>query len=122
VAEESPNLQGESLNVRGAYLHAFTDAIQSAAIVVVGLVMWTTGFWLLDPLASVLIAALLFWSGGQILWEASSGVVGRTVTLRRLKALRVVQVRQAGRHRYYQLDLQHVETLLSVCLDHVRTG
>jgi cobalt-zinc-cadmium efflux system protein len=63
--------KGESLNVRGAYLHAFTDAIQSAAIVVVGIVMWATGFWLLDPLVSLLIAGLLFWSGGQILWEAS---------------------------------------------------
>jgi ArsR family transcriptional regulator, lead/cadmium/zinc/bismuth-responsive transcriptional repressor len=42
--------------------------------------------------------------------------------LRRLKALRVVERRQAGRYRYYQLDDEHVETLLSMCLDHVRTG
>ena len=63
--------QGESLNVRGAYVHAFTDALQSAAIVVVGLVMWATRLWILDPLVSLLIVALLLYSGGHVLWEAT---------------------------------------------------
>jgi cobalt-zinc-cadmium efflux system protein len=63
--------QGESLNVRGAYLHAFTDAIQSAAIVVVGILMWVTRLWILDPVVSLLIVGLLLWSGGHILWEAT---------------------------------------------------
>jgi DNA-binding transcriptional ArsR family regulator len=40
--------------------------------------------------------------------------------LRRLKALRVVRLRKAGRHRFYQLDDDHIATLLSVCLDHVK--
>ena len=40
--------------------------------------------------------------------------------LRRLKALHVVSLRKAGRHRFYQLDDDHVATLLSVCLDHVK--
>lgn len=42
--------------------------------------------------------------------------------LRRLRTLRVVRMRKAGRYRYYQLDDSHVETLLSVCIDHVRGG
>mgnify|MGYP001612602169 CR=1 FL=1 len=42
--------------------------------------------------------------------------------LRRLKVLRVVRMRQAGRHRFYVLDDDHVETLLAVCLEHVRGG
>lgn len=42
--------------------------------------------------------------------------------LRRLRDLRIVRLRQEGRHRYYRLDDDHVETLLSVCLDHVRNG
>jgi cobalt-zinc-cadmium efflux system protein len=62
---------GESLNVRGAYVHAATDAVQSAAVVVVGLVMWWTGWWVLDPIVSVAIAVLITWSGGKIVWEAT---------------------------------------------------
>lgn len=42
--------------------------------------------------------------------------------LRRLRALRVVRIRQEGRHRYYHLDDAHVTTLLDVCLEHVTIG
>jgi len=63
--------KGESLNVKGAYVHAATDAVQSAAVVVVGLAMWWTGWWLLDPIVSLAIAALVAYSGGKIVWEAS---------------------------------------------------
>ncbi|MFH2009379.1 MAG: cation diffusion facilitator family transporter [bacterium] len=62
---------GESLNVKGAYVHAATDAVQSAAVVVVGLAMMATGWWLLDPVVSILIAVLIAWSGGKLAWEAT---------------------------------------------------
>ncbi len=42
--------------------------------------------------------------------------------LRRLRSLRIARMRAEGRFRYYQLDDDHVKTLLSVCLDHVRGG
>jgi len=42
--------------------------------------------------------------------------------LRRLRTLRIARMRAQGRFRYYQLDDDHIETLLSVCLDHVRGG
>jgi cobalt-zinc-cadmium efflux system protein len=63
--------KGESLNVKGAYVHAATDAVQSGAVVVVGLAMWWTGWWLLDPIVSLAIAVLITWSGGKIVWEAT---------------------------------------------------
>jgi len=40
--------------------------------------------------------------------------------LRRLRLLRVVRRRQVGRRRLYQLDDEHVATLLAVCIEHVR--
>ena len=63
--------KGESLNVKGAYIHAATDAVQSGAVVVVGVTMMLTGWWILDPIVSVLIALLIAWSGGRIVWEAT---------------------------------------------------
>jgi len=62
---------GESLNARGAYLHAATDAVQSAGVVATGIVLMTTGWWLLDPLVSIAISLLIAWSGGRVVWEAT---------------------------------------------------
>ncbi len=62
---------GESLNAKGAYVHAATDAVQSAGVVIAGLLMMATGYWRLDPLISVAIAGLIVWSGGKIVWEAT---------------------------------------------------
>ena len=50
---------GEGNNVKGAYVHAATDAVQSAAVVAVGIAMWLTGWWLLDPIVSLAIAVLI---------------------------------------------------------------
>ena len=49
----------ESLNMRGAFLEVLGDMFGSAAAIVAGLVIATTGFLRADPLASLLIAALI---------------------------------------------------------------
>jgi cobalt-zinc-cadmium efflux system protein len=61
---------GESLNVRGAYLHALTDAAQSIGVIVTGLIIYWTDFYLADPLISFIIALAIVWSGGKIVVEA----------------------------------------------------
>ncbi|MCP4680096.1 MAG: cation transporter [Deltaproteobacteria bacterium] len=61
---------GESLNVRGAYVHALTDAIQSLGVIIAGLVIMFTGFVLIDPLISIIISVMIIWSGGKIVVEA----------------------------------------------------
>lgn len=47
------------LNVRGAYLHMVADAAVSLGVVVSALVMAVTGWLWLDPLTSLLIAAVI---------------------------------------------------------------
>lgn len=49
----------ESLNVRGAYLEVLGDALGSIAVIVSALVIVLTGWNLADPLASLVIAALV---------------------------------------------------------------
>ncbi|RJF93515.1 cation diffusion facilitator family transporter [Sphingomonas cavernae] len=50
------------LNIRGAYLHMAADAGVSAGVVIAGLLMlWTGALWI-DPLVSLLIAGVIFWS------------------------------------------------------------
>ena len=49
----------ESMNVRGAYLEVLGDALGSVAVLVSAAVILTTGWYAADPVASLLIAAMI---------------------------------------------------------------
>lgn len=54
------------LNIRGAFLHMAADALVSAGVVVAGgLTLWMGWVWL-DPVTSLLIAAVILWSTGNL--------------------------------------------------------
>lgn len=58
------------LNVRGAFLHMLADAAVSAAVVIAGLLMLLTGWLWLDPLASLIVCAVIIWSSWSLLRES----------------------------------------------------
>ena len=58
------------LNVRGAYLHMMADAAVSVGVVVSALVMAVTGWLWLDPLTSLVIAAVIAWSAWGLLVDS----------------------------------------------------
>ena len=51
------------LNIRGAYLHMAADAGVSLGVVAAALLIMLTGWLWLDPAISLVIAAVVFWSG-----------------------------------------------------------
>lgn len=51
------------LNIRGAYLHMVADAGVSLGVVVAAGIIMLTGWLWLDPAISLVIAAVVFWSG-----------------------------------------------------------
>ncbi len=57
------------INIRGAYLHMVSDAAVSAGVVVAGIVIWLTGIGWIDPLVSLVIAALILWQTWGLLRE-----------------------------------------------------
>ena len=61
----------ESLNVRGAFLHVATDVAAFAGTAVAGALILVTGWDRFDPLASLAVAALIFWSSANLLRESS---------------------------------------------------
>jgi cobalt-zinc-cadmium efflux system protein len=61
----------ESLNVRGAFLHVTTDLAAFAGTAVAGAVILTTGWDQADPIASIAVAALIFWSSYSLLREST---------------------------------------------------
>ena len=61
----------ENLNIRGAYLHVLSDLFGSLGAVVGGIVILTTGWTLVDPVISVLIALLILVSAWHLVREAA---------------------------------------------------
>jgi cobalt-zinc-cadmium efflux system protein len=61
----------ESLNVRGAFLHVATDLAAFVGTAVAGALVLATGWSRFDPIASLLVAALMFWSAYGLLREST---------------------------------------------------
>jgi cobalt-zinc-cadmium efflux system protein len=61
----------ESLNVRGAFLHLATDLAAFAGTAVAGAIVLATGWNRADPVASLVVAGLIFWSSYSLLREST---------------------------------------------------
>lgn len=61
-----------SLNVRAAYIHMAGDALSSAAVVIAGLIVKTTGWTLADPIVSIMIALFILRSSWGIIGDATN--------------------------------------------------
>ena len=62
--------QKDDINIRGAFLHMMADAGVSAGVVAGGIVIYFSGLNWIDPLLSLLIVCLIFWSTWGLLSEA----------------------------------------------------
>jgi cobalt-zinc-cadmium efflux system protein len=60
----------ESLNVKGAFLHVLTDTLGSVAAISAGLIMYFTGWYQADPIASMLVGLLILYSSSKLLRES----------------------------------------------------
>lgn len=60
----------DNLNVRSALLHVLGDAAASAGVILGGIVMSVTHWYIIDPLLSVLIALVISWGAWRIVKEA----------------------------------------------------
>jgi cobalt-zinc-cadmium efflux system protein len=60
-----------SLNVRSAFLHVTTDVAAFAGTALAGALILLTGWDRFDPLASLAVAGLIFWSSAVLLRDSS---------------------------------------------------
>lgn len=58
-----------NLNLRGAWLHVLTDTLGSLQALIAGGLIWAFGWNLADPIASLLISALVVYSSWSLLRE-----------------------------------------------------
>ncbi len=62
--------RNDDLNVRGAYLHMAADAAVSLGVVIAGALMLATGRTWIDPVVSLVIAAVIVWGTWGLLKES----------------------------------------------------
>jgi cobalt-zinc-cadmium efflux system protein len=68
----------ESLNIEAAFRHVVADLLGSAGVVVAAVVIVTTGWTLVDPLISLVIALLIVWSAWGVLRDSTAILMEET--------------------------------------------
>lgn len=59
--DRSGNVKREiDLNMHGAYLEVLSDTLGSVGIIIAGIIIYLTGFYLADPIVSILLALFIF--------------------------------------------------------------
>ncbi len=62
--------KGTSLNMKTAFLHMLYDALSSVVVIIGGVVMLWTGWYVIDVILSAAIALMIFWSSWLVIKEA----------------------------------------------------
>ncbi len=80
--------RSKDLNIRGAFLHMAADTLVSVGVVVSGIVIHYTGWYVLDPVVGIVIALIIAWSTRGLLLEScrmSIDAVPRSVDMKGLE-------------------------------------
>ncbi len=114
----------DSLNVRGALLHVLGDLLGSAAAIVAALVILATGWTLIDPILSLLVALLVLKSAvsllrrsGHVLMEGRPGNLDAADVARTIAAT-VPQVGSVHHVHIWSLSPGRPIMTLHACVDH----
>ncbi len=60
-----------SLNIKAAYWHIIGDTISSVGVIVAGVIILVTGWYVLDPVIAVFIGGIILWGAVRIVRESA---------------------------------------------------
>ena len=99
-----------SMNIRAAYLHVIGDLLGSVAVIVAAVLVRWQGWLIADPIASLLMTALIVVGAWRLVKEAVDVLLEATPAHIELDALRRTMAAVRGVHEVHDL---HVWTLTS---------
>lgn len=112
--------QGHDINTRGAYLHMLADTLVSAGVVISGLVITFTGWNIIDPIVSLMIAAVILISTWDLLKESirmSIDAVPENVDIDEIKEL-IEQVE--GVNEVHHIHIWPISTTETALTAHIK--
>jgi cobalt-zinc-cadmium efflux system protein len=59
-----------NLNVKGAFLHMWSDTLSSVGVIAAGAIIFVTGRTIADPIISISIGVLILRGAGGLVWES----------------------------------------------------
>ncbi|MEZ4474946.1 MAG: cation diffusion facilitator family transporter [bacterium] len=101
---------GNDANRRGAYLHLLADAAVSAGVVVVGVLVWVTGWRILDPLISLGIGVVILKTAWGLLREAFDLATDAAPAHVDVQAVRATLEGAPGVHAVHELHIWAMST------------
>jgi cobalt-zinc-cadmium efflux system protein len=107
------------LNIRGAFLHMAADAAVSLGVVISGAVIWRFGLNWVDPMISMVIAAVIFFSTWDLLRDSLNlavDAVPRKVDPARVREFLLAQPGVAGMHDLHIWAMSTTDTALTTHL------
>lgn len=62
--------RNDNMNIKGAFLHVLADILGSVGAISAGLIMFFTGWYQADPIVSIMIGGLVFYSSGRLVRDS----------------------------------------------------
>lgn len=110
------------LNMRGAFLHVLGDALNTLAVLIAAFLMLITKFHQIDPMVSVLIAAIILWGSGRLLRESLNTLLEGAPKGIRVTAVEQEIMRIEGVLSVHDLHVWSICSHLSALSGHVLLG
>ena len=108
--------QKNDLNVRGAFLHMAADTLVSIGVVISGIVIAYTGWSIIDPIVSLIIAAVILVSTWELLSDSLRLAVDGIpdgIDLKEIKQMLTAEEHVKGVHHIHVWAISTTETALT---------
>ena len=108
--------QKSDLNVRGAFLHMAADTLVSIGVVISGIIIYYTGWTIIDPIVSLIITAVILVSSWELLSDSLRLAVDGIpdgVELQEIEQLLLAEEHVKGTHHIHVWAISTTETALT---------
>lgn len=111
---------GKDLNLKSAFMHMIADTVSSVGIIAAGILIYYTGKMWLDPLASVLIAAMILRWSWQLTKDAVHILLESTPKhLKKEEIVAAIQQAVPEVHRIHHIHMWELTSHLCAFTAHV---
>jgi len=109
----------KDLNIKGAYLHLFADALVSLGVVIGGIIMYYTGLYWIDPVLSIIIGVVILYGTFGLLKDSlklSLDAVPENVEIEKVKS---VFIETVGIKDFHHIHIWAISTSQNAMTVHV---